>query len=158
MLGWIVRLALYTAMRKGEVLSLTRKNVDLARRKLLLPATKNGTARTVPLSDKAVVVLQEALYNEVRVLGVDLLFFGEAGISGTRKPITINKTWKTALDRAEIKDFKFHDLRHEATSRLVEAGLSDLEVAAITGHKSMQMLKRYTHLRGESLADKIRHL
>jgi len=59
------------------------------------------------------------------------------------------------LLRAEIPDFRLHDLRHEATSRFVEAGLSDQEVASITGHKSMQMLRRYTHLRSEDLVEKI---
>jgi len=54
-----------------------------------------------------------------------------------------------------IHDFRFHDLRHEAVSRLVEAGLSDQEVSSISGHKSMQMLKRYTHLRAEDLVEKL---
>lgn len=54
-----------------------------------------------------------------------------------------------------MTDFKFHDLRYEAVSRLVEAGLSDQEVSAISGHKSMQMLKRYTHLRAEDLVSKL---
>jgi integrase len=63
--------------------------------------------------------------------------------------------WAEALKRAEIENLRLHDLRHEATSRFVEAGLSDQEVASITGHKSMQMLKRYTHLRSEDLVNKI---
>jgi len=67
----------------------------------------------------------------------------------------INRVWIQALERAEISGLRFHDLRHEATSRFVEAGLSDQEVASITGHKSMQMLQRYTHLRSEELVDKI---
>jgi integrase len=54
-----------------------------------------------------------------------------------------------------IKDFHFHDLRHEAVSRFVEAGFSDQEVAAISGHKSMQMLKRYNHLRAEGLVGRL---
>nr|WP_298138358.1 tyrosine-type recombinase/integrase [Acidiferrobacter sp.] len=67
----------------------------------------------------------------------------------------IGKIWQEALVRAGIRDLHFHDLRHEAASRLVERGLSDQEVAAITGHKSMQMLKRYTHLRAEDLVKKL---
>ena len=54
-----------------------------------------------------------------------------------------------------MTDLHFHDLRHEAVSRFVEMGLSDQEVAAISGHKSMQMLKRYTHLRAEDLVEKL---
>ncbi len=54
--------------------------------------------------------------------------------------------------RLGMTDLRFHDLRHEAVSRLVESGhFSDQQVAAISGHKSMQMLKRYTHLRAEDL-------
>jgi integrase len=63
--------------------------------------------------------------------------------------------WHRTLKDAGIKGLRFHDLRHEAVSRLVEAGLSDQEVAAISGHKSMQMLKRYTHLRAEDLVERL---
>ena len=60
-----------------------------------------------------------------------------------------------ALERAQITNLRFHDLRHEAVSQLVEKGLSDQEVATISGHKSMQMLKRYTHLRAEDLVARL---
>ena len=63
--------------------------------------------------------------------------------------------WKKALSKLEIKDLRWHDLRHEAASRLFEKGLHPMEVASMTGHKSMQMLKRYTHLKPESLLDKL---
>jgi len=59
--------------------------------------------------------------------------------------------WQAIKKKQGLKDFRFHDLRHEAVSRFVEAGFSDQEVSAISGHKSMQMLKRYTHLRTEDL-------
>jgi integrase len=58
--------------------------------------------------------------------------------------------------RANIENVRFHDLRHEATSRLFEKGLNVMEVAAITGHKTLDMLKRYTHLRAEDLAKKLK--
>ena len=63
-----------------------------------------------------------------------------------------------ALERAEIHELRFHDLRHEATSHFVEAGLSDKQVSSITGHKSMQMLRRHTHLRTEDLVSKISNI
>jgi len=63
--------------------------------------------------------------------------------------------WQKIKRDVGIVDLHFHDLRHEAVSRLVEAGLSDQEVSAISGHKSMQMLKRYTHLRAEDLVARI---
>ncbi|WP_261531286.1 tyrosine-type recombinase/integrase, partial [Burkholderia multivorans] len=72
-----------------------------------------------------------------------------------RRPYQFNPVWMRIKKEAGVPDFRFHDLRHEAVSRFVEAGLSDQEVAAISGHKSMQMLKRYTHLRAEDLVGKL---
>lgn len=154
-LGWIVRLALYTAMRKGEILNLTRRDIDLRKKVILLKDTKNNSSRTVPLTDKALEVIKSAIDHPIRPIDTKYLFYGEPGREGHRKPYVINRVWVAALNRAEIEDFKFHDLRHEATSRFVEAGLSDQQVSSITGHKSMQMLKRYTHLRSENLVDLI---
>jgi len=155
MLGWVVRIALYTAMRQGEILSLARDQVDLNRRVVRLNETKNGSARTVPLSKRAAKVFKQALSHLLRPVDTDLVFFGEPGRDGKRRPYRINKVWTNALERAHIQDLRFHDLRHEAISLLVERGLSDQEVAAISGHKSMQMLKRYTHLRAEDLVAKL---
>jgi len=154
-LGWIVRIALYTSMRKSEITSLTREQVNLEKRTIFLPDTKNGSVRTVPLTNKAYLVVKEALSHPIRPIDTNLIFYGEPGRDGQRKPYVINRVWVQALERAEISGLRFHDLRHEATSRFVEAGLSDQEVASITGHKSMQMLRRYTHLRTEDLVSKI---
>ncbi len=154
-LGWIVRIALYTAMRHGEIISLKRNQVNLERSTVFLPDTKNNEVRTVPLTNKAKEVFRQVMDHPIRPIDSDLLFFGEPGRDGKRRPYTINRMWAEALQRAEIENLRFHDLRHEATSRFVEAGLSDQEVASITGHKSMQMLKRYTHLRSEDLVSKI---
>ena len=63
--------------------------------------------------------------------------------------------WQPYSSRAGVKDLRFHDLRHEATSRFFEKGLIVMEVAAITGHKDLRMLQRYTHLRAEDLARKL---
>ena len=154
-LGWIVSIALYTAMRHGEIISLKRNQVNLERSTVFLADTKNNEVRTVPLTDKAKEVFRQVLDHPVRPIDSELLFFGEPGRDGKRRPYTINRMWAEALKRAEIADLRLHDLRHEATSRFVEAGLSDQEVASITGHRSMQMLKRYTHIRTENLISKI---
>jgi integrase len=155
MLAWIVKLALYTGMRQGEIINLTRSQVDFEKRTVFLADTKNGTSRTVPLSNKAIDVLKEVISHPIRPIETNLLFFGEPGRDGIRRPFLINRAWSNALKKADIEGLRFHDLRHEATSRFVEAGLSDLEVSSIIGHKTMQMLKRYTHLRSENLSDKI---
>ena len=155
MLGWIVRIALYTGMRAGEIKSLTRSQVNLDKRLVYLTETKNGSARTVPLTREAVAVFRAALDNPLRSDDTDLIFFGEPGRDGIRRPYEFRPAWHRILKETGIRGFRFHDLRHEAVSRLVEAGLGDQEVSAISGHKSMQMLKRYTHLRAEDLVEKL---
>ena len=113
--------------------------MDLKKRTAHLPKTKNGEARTVPLSSRAVVTLEALPRNlDGRVFGVT--YEG------------IHQSYVRACRRASITGLTFHDLRHEATSRLFEKGLNPMQVAAITGHKTLQMLKRYTHLRAEDLA------
>jgi integrase len=138
----VVLLALETAMRRGELLSLQWENVDLARRVAHLPKTKNGDARNVPLSSRAVAVLQ-ALPRSIdgRVFPVEDYMIREA--------------WKQACKRAGIEDLRFHDLRHEATSRLAEKLPNVVELSAVTGHKDLRMLKRYYHPRAEDLAKKL---
>jgi integrase len=155
MLGWIVRFAVETGMRSSEITGLRRSQIDLQRRVVSLTDTKNGSARLVPLTRAAAEILQLAMDNPVRPLDTDLVFFGEPGRNGHRKPYVFQKLWTRITSGAGLADLHFHDLRHEAVSRLVEAGLSDQEVAAISGHKSMQMLKRYTHLRAEDLVAKL---
>ena len=146
MLGWIVRIAIETGMRQSEILGLRRGQVDLERRVVRLTDTKNNAARTVPLTKLAASVLQNALANPVRPIDTDLVFFGEPGRDGKRRAYQFTKIWNGLKKRTGLVDFRFHDLRHEAVSRLVEAGLTDQEVASISGHKSMQMLLSLIHI------------
>ena len=155
MLGWIIRIAIETGMRHSEILNLRRSQVDLNRRIARLTETKNGDARTVPLTQLATDTFRKALNNPVRPIDTDLIFFGEPGRNGKRGPYCFNRIWIEIKNQLGIQNLRFHDLRHEAVSRLVEAGFSDQEVSTISGHKSMQMLKRYTHLRAEDLVDKL---
>ncbi len=150
--GWIIRLALHTAMRKGEIVSLVMDSVDMNKKTIFIRDTKNSLVRTVPMSGSAFETMKEVMTYHDRPDDADLVFPGKPGKNGEKpKPYIINKAWVRTLKIAEMDDFRFHDLRHEATSRLVEAGFSDQQVASITGHSSMQMLKRYTHLRSEDL-------
>jgi integrase len=142
-------------MRASEIASLRRSQIDIQKRIVRLSDTKNDSARTVPLSKLATEVFRTALANPVRPIDCDLVFFGEPGKDQKRRPYAFTKIWGTIKKKANVPDFRFHDLRHEAVSRLVEGGLSDQEVSAISGHKSMQMLKRYTHLRAEDLVRKL---
>lgn len=142
---WIKPLVLFaieTAMRRGELLSLRWEFVDTARRFVHLPLTKNGEARNVPLSTAAVKLL-EAL---------------PRSIDGRVFPTTedgLKKAFSRACERAGIANLHFHDLRHEATSRLAEKLPNVIELAAVTGHKDLKMLKRYYHPRVEDLARKL---
>lgn len=155
MLRWIVRIAIETGMRSSEIVGLKVAQVDLERRVVRLQETKNTMPRTVPLSMGALDVFKQAIANPVRPKETDLIFFGEPGRDWIRRPYNFNKSWLLIKEAAGLKDLRFHDLRHEAVSRFVELGLSDQEVSAISGHRSMQMLKRYTHLRAEDLVDKL---
>lgn len=155
MLGWIYVVALETAMRSGEISNLKIDDVDLDRRIISLKDTKNGKPRTIPLTVRAVEVLQQALEHPIRPVDCPLVFFGEPNRDGERGPYQFNKAFLDIKKAIGLAELRFHDLRHESISRLVEAGLSDQEVASISGHESMQMLKRYTHLRAEDLVAKL---
>ena len=111
-----------------------------------LMATNNGSARTAPLSNAAVAVLRTALANRARAIDPNLVFFGEPGRDKVRRPCRFRPPWHRTLAALGIQSLRFHDLRHEAVSRLV-----DQEIAAISRHKSTQMLRRYTLLRDEDL-------
>jgi integrase len=142
----IVRFALATAMRRGEVLSLLWSNVNLDARVAVLPMTKNGDPRRVPLSNEAISVLKEQKVSVVRSM---------VGMVFDVTPIALDKAWRRACKKAGISGLRFHDLRHESISRLFEIGLNPMEVSAISGHKTLSMLKRYTHLKAEDLAMKL---
>lgn len=139
----IVRIALETAMRQGEIVRLRWQYVNIKRRTAFLPDTKNGEPRAVPLSSVAITVLT-TLPRSIN---------GEVFPGVTAE--AIKKAFIRATHRAGIKDLHFHDLRHEATTRLFERGLNIMEVSSITGHRDLQMLRRYTHLRAEDLAKKL---
>jgi HAD superfamily hydrolase (TIGR01549 family) len=155
MLAWVVTLAIETGMRQSEIVNLRLQHVDLQSRVVRLFDTKNNSARTVPLTATATAALKSAINNPIRPKETDLVFFGEPGRDGIRRPYQFSKIWGDIKESIGVTDLHFHDLRHEAVSRLVEGGLSDQEVASISGHKSMQMLRRYTHLRAEDLVTKL---
>jgi len=137
----IVMFAIETAMRRGEILSLTWNNINLEARTAFLPDTKNGESRTVPLSETALEILQSLPQESQQVFDTTAY--------------SLRMAFDRAVKRAEIDNFRFHDLRHEATSRLFEKGLNIMEVSSITGHKDLRMLKNYTHLKAEDLALKL---
>ncbi len=143
----IVVLALSTGARRGELLSLTWKDVDLARRTLVLRETKNGERRSLPLQGHAFVLVQDMA--KLRRIDTDLLF---PGTKDPKRPLAIGNIFNAAVTRAGIEDFHFHDLRHSAASYLAMNGATIPEIAGVLGHKTLQMVKRYAHLSDQHTA------
>ena len=134
----LICFAMETGMRKGEILNLKWGDIDFQGRVALLEETKNGSTRTVPLSSHAIKILK------MRPRDSDIFPFN---ISEAR----LHSAWIKLLKRVDICDLHFHDLRHEAISRLFEQGLSIPEVALISGHRDPRMLFKYTHLRARDV-------
>lgn len=141
LVGPVVLFAIHTAMRRGEILGLDWKHINLAQRTAYIPQAKNGHARLVPLNDDAIRVL-EARPN--RTGPVFLI-----------TPIALRLAWDRLVVRAKIEGLHFHDLRHEAISRYAEMDLSTAELQIISGHRDIRMLSRYTHLQPTELARKL---
>jgi integrase len=136
----VVVLALSTGMRQGEIMGLTWDDVDLHQGRATLHETKNGERRVVPLTGKPLELLKA--HAKVRRLDTALLFPGK----NPQKPVDLRAPWEAALKKAGIEDFRFHDLRHSAASYLAMNGASLAEIAEVLGHKTLQMVKRYSHL------------
>ena len=157
----VVRLALETGMRQAEIAGMTWDMVDLKKRTVTLLETKNGEKRIVPLSTEAVRILSGLTRRiDGKVWGVTSHAVAVAfrrAVSRARAVYEKECEGKGETpDPSFLADLTFHDLRHEATSRFFEKGFNPMEVSAITGHKTLQMLKRYTHLKAEDLAERLK--
>jgi len=135
----IVLFALTTGMRRGELLGLKWPDVDLERRVLSLTKTKNRDRRSAPIVPEVADLLRE--HGKVRRLDNDMVF-----PSPGKKPVWFDPAWYAALDAAKVENFRFHDLRHTAASYLAMSGATTPEIAAVLGHRTLQMVKRYAHL------------
>ncbi len=124
-----VLFALTTGARKSEIAALEWPRVDLARRWAIFPTTKNGDSRGVPLTE-----------------AVCVLFAKRPRIDKFVFPADITTAWHTAIERAAIREFRFHDLRHSCASALVQNGADLAEVATLLGHRGPAMSLRYAHV------------
>lgn len=160
------KIAISLGMRQGEIRDLEWKDINREDTYIFIPITKTNRPRSVPLTDE----VEEALFDVWLPSRIKLA--KEHGIAlpervfwawnnGHAAPTTseaIKSAWRRMRAKTEIEDLKFHDLRHEATSRLFEDhGLSLIEVASITGHTTNTMVERYTHLSANKLARKLRN-
>jgi len=136
-----VVLSLSTGARQQEIMSLRWQQVDLATGVIRLEQTKNGERRALPLAGHAAFLVKERA--KVRRIDTDLLFPSKINPA---QPIDLRTPWETALKQADIDDFRWHDLRHSAASYLAMNGATLAEIAAVLGHKTLAMVKRYAHL------------
>ena len=155
----ILAIALSTGMRHGEIMNLRWRNLiledDAEFGLILLETTKNGEPRGIPIVRSAYTAIKALKKEHVRprkgrVHQEALLFPSE---DDPQKPVEIRKAWNTALSRAKIEDFRFHDLRHTAASYLAMEGATAPQIAEILGHKTLQMVKRYSHFNKEHIAE-----
>lgn len=139
----IVMLALCTGMRKGEIRNLTWEDVNLKERTIYLKDTKNGSARVVPIVEPVLSMLKA--HSKIRDLNHTWVFIGDNSYK-TGMPYPINKNWEKLKKKAEITDFRFHDLRHTCASFLAKQNISTRMIAEILGHKTLAMAMRYSHV------------
>lgn len=138
----LVQFALETAMRRGEMLALLWSNIDFNKQTAYIEHSKNGESRYVPLSTNAMQILTNL----------------PRSIDGKVFPINsfcVASYFIKATKRANIEDFHFHDLRHTAITNMMNKVSNLIELSAISGHKTLSMLKRYTHINVEDIAKKL---
>lgn len=139
----IVNIAIETGMRRGELVTIKWADIDFTKSTLNIPETKTDVPREIPLSSKATQILK----TRSETSADRYVFPMDAGV--------VTREFTSACRRASIENLRFHDLRHEAISRFFEQGLNVIEVASISGHRTLDMLNRYTHPRAEDLAVKL---
>jgi len=139
-ISFIVELAIETGMRRGEIAGIEEQHL-IGTTQLHIPETKTDTPRTIPLTERAYKAVRQLLEHKE--------------MHSSFRPGSITQAFGRACKRHSITGLRFHDLRHEATSRFFELGLNPMEVASITGHQDLRMLRRYSHIRPEHLLKKL---
>ena len=146
----VVLLALLTGGRQSEICGLKWEHVDFDEGLLYFMETKNKTNRALPLNEEILEIFKKRRLNSV-FKGSSWVFPDEGG----EKPITVKYRFRRKVKQAGIKDFRFHDLRHCAGSALTRANVSEIKIQSILGHKSVQMTKRYSHLRPSDVSREV---
>lgn len=146
----LVLMAMLTGARRGELLALRWRDLDLAKGIASLGKTKNGDRRTLVLLPQVI----EALRPFSQADG-DRYVFGSVR-SRFQSPAVTDSAWRDAVARAEIRNFKFHDLRHCCASYLAQAGTPLNVIAEVLGHRKLDMTRRYAHLTTQTKASAMR--
>jgi integrase len=151
----VVLIAAFTGARKENILSLTWQQIDFDRRCIFLPETKNGERQTLPLVDPA---LSAVIDWKTKPQKFPSAFLFPSPVKANQHITLSGHVWKNLLAKAQIENFRFHDLRHSFASELAMSGASLAEIAAGTGHKTLQMVKRYAHLSHDHTASVIERM
>lgn len=151
-LAHIIVVAIETGMRSGEILSIRWEDVDFVNRRVLLRHTKNGDSRQVPLTNRVKAVLERLPSRETG----EVVFPYCCWAIRRHFANTVRQSAKSHKGAQNpFIGLRFHDLRHEALSRLSDKGLNVMEIAHISGHRTLAMLRRYTHPCHETLLKKL---
>ncbi len=147
----IVTIARHTGLRRRNILELKWSEVDMGRKVIMIPKTKNGEAIGIPLTETAIKTLSEV--QRIRHLHSPFVFCDSNG--KPLSPFRVSMSFKRATERAKIENLRFHDLRHDFASGLVQSGVPIHTVKELLGHKDLRMTIRYSHLSPENLRDAI---
>ena len=145
-------IAVETAIRRGELLNIRKSHINFDKQTLHIPETKTDTPRTIPLSTRAIKALRDQIksISDANVVQMER----DPKLFSMSSPMFRHEIHRYRV-KLDMEDWRFHDLRHEGTSRLFEKGLNTMEVASITGHEDLRMLKRYTHIKPELLVERL---
>ena len=149
----IVLLAMTTGMRRSEILTLKWRDINFKTQRIVIWETKNNETRAVPLVGPALIALSH--WAKVRPLDGSALVFPSHVPGKNNRPFDIDHAWCLAKKHAELKNFKFHDLRHTAASYLAMSGAGLREIGDILGHKTLSMVQRYSHLTEDHKCDTV---
>jgi len=161
MMWLFVRMCLTTGARKSEIRKLRWQYINLAESLAVIPVTKNGDPRAIPLVSDVKEALQDA--SKVKPIDSDFVFFDPKKPS---QPKNIDQTWKQVRVRAGLFQDRddpldrvvLHSTRHTVATRLLRGGANLAQAARVTGHKTLSQLSRYTHLDAQdavNLAEKL---
>ena len=145
----IVSLALLTAMRQGEILSLTFENCDFHNKIITLEETKNGERRIIPITNVVADILNSCKNSDI----ASGLVFNPTSSTNRSGLVDVYNAFRKAVKQAGISNFRFHDLRHAAASYLAMSGATQGELMTILGHKSPSMTRRYAHYSQKHVAN-----
>ncbi len=150
----IVLMAISTGARQGELLGLKWENVNFDLKRIILVDTKNGETRAVPLVGEAFTLLKE--YSKIRRIDTQLVF--PSSDRQSKKPMSIRESFERAVRTAKLDNFHFHDLRHTCASYLAMDGATLAEIAEVLGHKTLSMVKRYSHLSDQHVSSVVERM